>query len=180
MVGEEERYCCCQWHIKVEEVPCSDCKPVHGADFAELQKQLSWRWHFLPVLGSTNREAFTALILLSFLFAWWGIKECLFFDIPDSFILTHYVFVVSYSAILEEWWSTSQNLCAFVYFIVLQKQKIGNMNKEENVCLQAYRHKMNTESCRLLQTFSESQIFTWILTLKCQSFKIFLCIDSNA
>lgn len=82
------------------------------------------------------------------------------FDIPDSFILTHYVFTVSYSAIPEEWWSISQNLCAFTYFIVLQKQKIGNMNKEENVCLQAHRHKMDAEGYRLLQTFSEPQIFT--------------------
>jgi len=61
---------------------------------------------------------------------------------------------VSYSAVPKKWWSISQIL--IVYFIVLQKQKIGKMNKEGNVCLQAYRHKMNAEGYRLLQTFSES------------------------
>lgn len=102
------------------------------------------KWYFLPALESNNREAFTALILLSFLFAWRGIKECLCLWYSWCLYSHSYVLIVSYSAVPEKWWSISQIL--IVYFIVLQKQKIGKMNKEGNVCLQAYRHKMNAET----------------------------------
>jgi len=37
MAGEEERYCCCQWHVEVKRVLCSDCKHLCGTDLAQLQ-----------------------------------------------------------------------------------------------------------------------------------------------
>jgi len=42
MAGEEERYCCCQWHIEVKEVPCSDCMPVHGTPEQLSQNGISY------------------------------------------------------------------------------------------------------------------------------------------